>query len=371
MKILHVFKSYFPTSVGGIENVIKNLTDQTTLLGCKNTLLTLYKGESKNTIFQDQLEIIQFPMTLNIASCPFGFQFALEFKKIASQYDIVHFHFPWPFAEFLQVMFNPKTPIIVTYHSDIVRQKTLKIFYSPFMKAFLRSANYIVPTSVNCMISSKDLKDYLNKCHVIPIGINTKNYPFPSQEKIDHWKNRVGNNFMLFIGVLRYYKGLHILLDAIKNTNIPLVIAGSGPMEKALKAQAELLKLDNVHFVGFVDEEDKVALLKSCRAVVVPSHLRAEAFCISLVEGLMFGKPLISTEIGTGTSFVNQHNETGFVIEPNDIAALRSALQKINSDDTLHKKMSENAKARYEKLFTAKQMGEKYYTLYEKVLTNR
>jgi glycosyltransferase involved in cell wall biosynthesis len=66
--------------------------------------------------------------------------------------------------------------------------------------------------------------------------------------------------------VLRYYKGLHILLDAVANTDYPVVIVGAGPIEQELKDHAERLGLKNVMFVGAVDELDKVALLKLCYA---------------------------------------------------------------------------------------------------------
>src|SRR5690606_38814370 len=140
------------------------------------------------------------------------------------------------------------------------------------------------------------------------------------------WKNKLPDPFFLFIGVLRYYKGLHILLKAIENTALPVVIAGSGPEEKKLMQMAQNLKLTNVFFLGEISEVDKMALLQLCYAFVFPSHLRSEAFGISLLESAMMGKPMISCETGTGTSFINLHNDTGFVVPPNDPDALYKAM---------------------------------------------
>ena len=126
------------------------------------------------------------------------------------------------------------------------------------------------------------------------------------------------------------------------------------------------MKLKNVRFIGRVDEQDKSALYQLCRAVVIPSHLRSEAYCLTLVEGLMFGKPLISTEIGTGTSFVNQHNETGFVVAPQNPLQLREALQQLQNDEALCQQFGQAARKRYEVFFTAERMAKLYFELYKK-----
>lgn len=370
MKVMHIYKSYFPESQGGIEQVIQNISNETNSAGCENSLLTTYSGKKIQTISDKNIKIIKFPGNICLASCPCSTQLLKNFNKIIMNADILHYHFPWPFAEFLHVINRVKKPSLVTYHSDIVRQNILKLFYKPFMNNFLKSMQYIVPTSANNMTSSKDLKPHLNKCKIIPLGINKANYIYPKEATIKKWQNILGNNFMLFVGVLRYYKGLHILLDAIKGTNITMAIAGRGPMEQKLKLQANKLQLKNVHFIGYVNDEDKNALLTSCRAVVAPSHLRSEAFCLSLVEGMIFKKPLISTEIGTGTSFVNLNCSTGYVIKPNNVEELKSAMTTLYNNPAKAKQLGLNAYARYESLFTSAMMGNKYLKLYEKMLHN-
>jgi rhamnosyl/mannosyltransferase len=150
----------------------------------------------------------------------------------------------------------------------------------------------------------------------------------------------------------------------MQGTNFQAVIVGAGPVERDLKAQAERLQLTNVHFVGAVADDDKVALLTLCRALTFPSHLRSEAFGISLLEGAMFGKPMLSTEIGTGTSYVNVHDETGLVVRHSDAAALREAMQTIWTDDDLTARFGANARKRFDALFTARKMVDSYVDLY-------
>jgi len=173
------------------------------------------------------------------------------------------------------------------------------------------------------------------------------------------------------VGVLRYYKGLHILLDAARGAPYRVVIVGAGPIEEELKAHARRDAIDNVVFLGAIPDEDKVALLRLCYAVVFPSNLRAEAFGVSLLEGAMNGKPMISSEIGTGTSHVNVDGVTGFVVPPGDARALRAAMDRLIDAPALAASLGEGARARYLELFQAGQMCEAFAELYQELLARR
>ena len=165
---------------------------------------------------------------------------------------------------------------------------------------------------------------------------------------------------------MRYYKGLHTAIEAVRGTPIRIVIAGSGGMEQTLRKQAR--GLNNVEFIGFISDEDKVALLELCQGFVFPSHLRSEAYGLSLVEAAMFSKPLISCEIGTGTTFINIANETGLVVEPSAPQALRDAMQFLLDNPKQALMMGQQAKIRMENLFTAKQQSDRYYKLYQALM---
>ena len=185
------------------------------------------------------------------------------------------------------------------------------------------------------------------------------------------WRERLGERFFLFVGVMRYYKGLHILLEALKGVDYPVVIVGAGPLEVELHAQAAALGLRNVQFLGRLDDEDKAALLELSYAIVFPSDLRSEAFGISLLEGAMYGKPMISSEIGTGTSYINSHGETGLVVPPSDPPALRQAMRTLWDNPQQAAVMGVKAEARYRQLFSAEEMGRQWAALYEEVLAEK
>ena len=215
------------------------------------------------------------------------------------------------------------------------------------------------------------LEQYRDKVSVIPIGLDKTSYPAASPEKLRYWRERIGPKFFLFVGVIRYYKGLHILLEAARGTDLPIVIVGAGPIEAELRDQAAELGLINIRFLGRLPEADKVALLELSYAVVFPSHLRSEAFGISLLEGAMYGKPMISSEIGTGTSYINIHNETGLVVPPSHPQAFREAMRTLWENPERAAAMGVKAEARYRQLFTADEMGRKWTALYQELLEEK
>jgi rhamnosyl/mannosyltransferase len=367
MRVLHFYKTYYPDSVGGIEQVIRQLCVGTGRLGVTNQVLSLSRDKNLAPFEFEGHAVHRVPLTFEIASNACSVAAIGELARLAAAADVVHYHFPWPFMDLAHFMARVKKPSLVTYHSDIVRQKHLLRLYQPLKHRFLQSVDTIVATSPNYMASSAVLDRYRDKTRVITYGLDRTTYPRPDPQRLAHWRAKAGPRFFLFVGVLRYYKGLHILLDAVAGTDYPVVIVGAGPIEQELKAHAARLGLTNVMFVGAVDDVDKVALLELCYAVAFPSHLRSEAFGISLLEGAMFGKPMISSEIGTGTTYINVDQETGLVVPPSDPVALRAAMRTLWDNPELAAAMGRRAEARYRELFTSEQMATSYTELYREL----
>jgi len=368
MRILHVTSTFSPDTYGGIEEVIRQICLNSKPYGVKSRVFTLSKNPIPEIIQMEGIEIFRVQKTFEIASCGFSVKGHVKFKELIEWADIINYHFPWPFSDLLHLFCRVKKKSIVTYHSDVIRQKKLNILYKPLMRYFLESVDKIVATSPNYVQSSSVLCKYKEKTEIIPIGINEKSYPTPLNSDVVSMQNKVGKDFFLFIGMFRKYKGLNILLRAIHNTHLNCVIAGTGPLEKELKSMAKTLGISNVRFMGRVDEVEKVVLLKLCRAVVFSSNLRSEAFGVNLVEGAMFEKALVSTELGTGTSYVNIDYKTGFIVPPSDVQSLRKAMLNLSIDSLLNKKMARAARIRYEELFTGDKMGKQYFELYESLL---
>lgn len=367
MKILHVYKVYFPDAQSGVAQMIRHLAqgdDQ----DVDHTVFALTTGAKKHSGAERiaNVDVYRPRAQFSLYSTPISFTSLGMFCLAVQQADLIHYHFPWPFADVLHYMARVNKPAVLTYHSDIVKQSRIYPLYRPLMKKFLGQMRAVVATSPNYVSTSAVLNEYAKKTVVIPIGLDQIAAAQP--EHIAQWRERLGQGFFLFVGGIRYYKGLSYLLDAAKGAGFRVVIAGDGSHLGELRRQVVQQKLDNVHLLGEVSDEDKCALYELCSAVVFPSHLRSEAFGVTLVEGAMFGKPLISAEIGTGTSYVNIDGVTGLVVPPCDAADLRRAMERLHEDAALAMRLGDAARARYTNNFTAGLMRKRYKKLYQQVL---
>jgi len=368
MKVLHFFKTYYPDTTGGIEQVMFQLCQGSRAFGVEGQVLTLSPTPSPERIQVADHSVVRVKENFNLASTGFSLSAFSTFKAMAAEADLVHFHFPWPMMDLVHFATRHGRPTVLSYHSDIIKQRTLLKLYAPLMNRMLASMDRILVASPNYQRTSETLKPFANKTVVVPYGLDETAYPQVSAERQAHWQAQVPNKFFLFVGVLRYYKGLSTLLDALEGVDYPVLILGGGPQEQELKAQAERLQLRNVRFLGRLDDEDKACLLQLSHALVFPSHLRSEAFGISLLEASMYSKPMISCEIGTGTTFVNIDGETGLAVPPENPQALRGALRRLWDNPEEAARFGAQARARFEALFTAQRMCERTIEVYRQLV---
>ncbi|WP_028034072.1 glycosyltransferase [Chelativorans sp. J32] len=365
MKVLHVFKTYLPDSFTGIERVIWQIAEGLAPLGVETTVLSVSDKPVAGPYRVGRHSAYQAKRDFYVASTGLSVSAFKVFRELSARADIVHYHFPWPLMDLMHLMVRPKCPSIVTYHSDIVRQRLLNYFYRPLMFRFLNRVDRIIATSPNYAASSTVLKHYKRKTSIISIGLVDQ--VAPPEALVARWRQQVGEGFFLFIGALRYYKGLPFLLEAAKKTGLPVVIAGSGEMA----ADIEAYRFPHIKLVQHFSELDKAALLSLCRAFVFPSHLRSEAFGVALLEAARAAKPMITCEIGTGTTYVNVHGETGLAINPRDVDALAKAMQSLAGQPDVASAMGLAARARYEHLFRGEVMCERYLSLYRDLSSAR
>jgi O-antigen biosynthesis rhamnosyltransferase len=373
MRVLHFYSTYHPDTFGGAEQAIYQICESVSTKGIHSTVLAVSRTSSSEPISLSRHTVIQSQLSFELASTRFSWAAMKQFAKLARSYDLVHFHFPWPFADLCQLLSRSKTPYVVTYHSDIVKQASLAKLYAPLMHQFLRAAKAVVATSEEYAKSSLVLQKYSSKTHVIPLGLDPASFAKPSIDALEKWRKELPPRYFLFVGVLRYYKGLHLLIEAVRGTTFDVVIAGSGPLEDELKAQAVGLK--NVRFLGEISEEDKSVLLQSAFGYAFPSHMRSEAFGMSLLEASAFGLPMITLEIDTGSSFINLAGITGLTVskaqqgtQATTISALTLALSTLWNSPKLALEMGELAKQRFDSHFRAELMGEKYANLYRTIV---
>jgi len=372
VKVLHVFKTYFPDPVGGIQEVIKQIALSTNTHNIESKIFALSPAPEPKTLIYKEGQVIREKSWLCPASCDLGGLSSLKkFKELVEWCDLVHYQFPWPFADILHLISDVKKPSVMSYQSDIVRQRFLGKLYNPLLRQMLSSMDAVIASSPVYAKTSKILTKYVppEKLKVIPNGIidyKDKHISNESENAILK-KFNINNKYVLSIGALRYYKGLHTLVDASSEIDAKVIIAGSGPQEKYLKKQAEHIKTTNINFIGHITDEEKIVLLRNCSVYALPSHVRSEAFGMVLVEASMFGKPMVCCEINSGPSYININKETGLTVPPENPKEFSKAVNALlNKDISID--YGKAARNRYEKHFSGEALGRAYSNLYKELL---
>ncbi len=363
LRVLHVFKTYWPDAFGGIERAIDAIARSTAAHGFESEVFFLSRDPAAGSGEFHGQRTTKAKLDLEVASTGLSFSAPAMFARSAARADIVHYHFPWPFMDVMHFMAGHGKPSLLTYHSDIVKQRTLNRLYRPLMNRFLGRMDRIVATSPNYARTSPVLQRFASKVSVVPIGIDEVAYPRSAADEISRTRQQFPDGFFLFVGVLRYYKGLGTLVAAARQTGYSVVIAGDGPLAGEL--ERSLTATDtNIHLLGSVSEQQKMAMLGACEAFVFPSDQRSEAYGVSLLEAAMAGRPMITCEIGTGTSFINLDRETGLVVEPANAAALADAMREIRNRPERAAVWGNAAAERFRGHFTSEMMGKAYAGLY-------
>jgi glycosyltransferase involved in cell wall biosynthesis len=252
LKVLHFYKTYLPDSHGGVEQFIYQLARGCAQRGMELDVLSLSSDVTDETRLFDNHISHRVRRNFEIASTGFSIRSFAKFASLARAADVIHYHYPWPFADVVHFATGVSKPTVLTYHSDVIRQQLWMKFYEPLRNRFFSRIDRIVATSQNYLESSRTLMAFREKTEVIPIGLDRLTYPTPDARRIMKWRAELGEAFFLFVGVLRYYKGLHILIEANRSMDYPLVIVGAGPVEAELRKHASDVGLNRVTFLGAI-----------------------------------------------------------------------------------------------------------------------
>lgn len=364
MRVLQLGKFYDPF-VGGMETVLKeiceSLADQVD-----------FQVVVANTRFRTTHENKKVPVTRvasmgKLFSCSMAPTYPLWARKFDP--DLIHVHLPNPLAELSALMTNRDIPVVAQFHSDVVRQRNLLKLYGPFLDAFYRRANCIVVPTPRHIEISRFVSKYRDKCRVVPFGIQLSHFELDDagRRRVDELRD--GMPSVLCVGRLVSYKGVEFLIRALEGIKARLWIAGSGPLEESLKHLAHERGLaDRIKFLGRVSDRDLVAYYHACDVFVLPSITTAEMFGVVQLEAMACRKPVISTDLPTGVSWVNQHGKTGYIVPPANSAELAKAIQQLLGNPELREEMGGTGRQRVERHFTSTRMAEAMLQVYQEML---
>lgn len=370
--VLHVYKDYYPPVVGGIENHLNLLCGA--LRNDYKVRVLVANPRGRKTIAEtlDGVEVVRAGQWGRPGGTPFCPTFPRWLRRLRS--DILHFQCPHPTGDLAYYLSRPRGRVVVTWQCDIVRQAKLLWFYGPFLRWFLRRADVILPTSPALIESSPYLRPVAEKCVAVPMGIPLERYERTPEIESRAAAIRAAHErpIVLFVGQLRYYKGLQFLLQTLRDIEADLVIVGEGNERARLAAQAERLGVDEqVRFVGERVGDDLVAFYHAADVFCLPSHLKAEAFGLVQVEAMACGLPVVSCRVGTGVEWVNQDGVTGFVVPPGAPEKLAGAINRLLTQPRLRRELGENARARARSEFGLNLMVERIKTVYRWVMDRR
>lgn len=349
-KILFVTKSFHPFSFGGVETVIDNLSN-----GLKvNFKIDIFSTNKKynKIIKKKKLNHYTFLSNFSLINCPFSIKFLFFYIKNIKNYDVVNFHYPWPFMDIL-ILFTPKNvKKIVTYHADAIsKYRIINFLYFFIAHFFLSKVDLIVATSKNYFSSSKILKVFKKKVKIIPLGITKSSFSNGTYRHQD---------YILFLGNERKYKGIDIIIKSSSSIKSRIIIAGkiSDYLTNKIK------NFENITIIKNPSEKIKFDLIKKCSLLILPSTERSEAFGIVLLEAAICKKPVLSTLLNTGTSYIIKNNYNGVLIPPNSSKKLSNKINKLLMNKKNLTRMGRNNYIRYKKYFTANLMLNEYYKLF-------
>lgn len=368
-----LYKDYHPV-LGGIENNIRLLAQGLRAEGVDARVLVTNTGP--NTVHQtiDGVTVTKTGRQAHILSTPISFPYFSALPREAEEADLVHLHAPYPPAELAQLLLGRKKPFVITYHSDIVRQKLSGKLYAPLLHLVLQRAALIAVSSPAYVESSPFLRRIRHKCRLVHFGIDLGQFAKTRQiqASAQRLRSRFGDRpLLLFIGRLRHYKGADVLIRAMGGVDgAHLLIVGDGPMRRDLQELAATQQLtDRITFLGECTEPETLAARYAAQIFLLPSTNRAEALGIVQLEAMACGLPVICTELGTGTSYVNRHEETGLVVPPNDFRALSTAINQLLADADLRTQMGAAGRKRVQDEFALPMMIRNTVSFYTEALS--
>lgn len=339
MRILELGK-FYPPERGGMETLLQLWAEGFRDRGAEVTCVVANREARTVVERHPGLTVHRLASWGQLASTSLCPSYPGASRRFAA--DVIHAHFPNPLADLAVIRAPRNVPVVVHWHSDIVRQRALLKAYQPVQDAMLRRADRLVVATPQHLEFSEWLGAYREKVVVIPFGLDLARFhPTPElTARAVALRATVGHRVVfLNIGRLVRYKGQRYALEALAQVPDGLLwLVGTGPLEGELRTLAgELGVSDRVKFWGDVPDRDLPALLHACDVFLFPSITPNEAFGLVLVEGMACSKPLVACHLKSGVPYVCREGMNGLLVPPMDAAALATAMRRlIDSPELRH-----------------------------------
>jgi rhamnosyl/mannosyltransferase len=370
MKILELGK-FYPPCRGGMETLLRTWSEGFARLGAEVDCVVA--NTSASTVHEEingvhVHRLASFGQLLSTSICP---AYLTSAKRYSA--DVWHAHFPNPLADLACLSGDAHTPLVIHYHSDIVRQSGALKAYGRVVHRLLKRAKAIVVATPLHIEYSDWLKSYRDKCEIIPFGIDLERFASNGRTaQVESLRaSSLGRPILLTIGRLVGYKGHTHLIKAAQQVDAVVWVVGTGPLEASLREQCRQDRVaDRVQFWGSVPDRDLPAFLHACDVFVLPSVSPNEAFGLVQIEAMACGKPVVSCSLKSGVPFVNLDGITGLIVPPADSKALALALNRLVNDPALRTQLGESGLGRARSEFDEKVMIARYWDCLLRVVSS-
>lgn len=363
--VLQVGK-YYPPHMGGIETHLEALS---LALQPLLDLRVVVCGDSSKTLSEarDGVAIDRAGRWFEVAStalCP-----GIVSMIRRSESEIVHLHLPNPMGCIAYLASGHPGKLVITYHSDVIRQKLLGRVFQPILDRVLERSSAIIVTTEEYLESSATLTRYRHKCHVVPYGIDVNQVWECDAAEVERIEEIYGSQIVLAVGRLVYYKGFEYLIQAMQFIVGRLLIIGDGPLRKSLEDLVRTLDLqERVTFLGELQNERTLPYYRAAKVFALPSIARSEAFGIVQIEAMAAGTPVVNTRLDSGVPAISIDGITGLTVPPRDPAALAEAINELLTNHFARERLGAAAKRRAEREFSVSTMVERALRVYASVL---
>lgn len=364
-RVLHVGK-YYPPYRGGMESHLQTLCGE---LSKSIAIGVLVANETRRlTVAEiEGVPVRRLPRWFKLRATPVCPAMAGEIRRAGA--DIVHLHLPNPHAALAYLLSGHRARLVITWHSDIVRQRAIAPLLRPIEEALLRRAATLIASSPNYVDSSPVLSRNRDRCRVIPFGVRPDSLRPRDAETVAKIRARYGPHIALAVGRMVYYKGFDYLVRAMARVRGRLLIVGEGPLRLKLeRAAINLGVADRITFLGRVSQEEVAAYFHAADVFVMPSTARSEAFGIAQLEAMACGKPVVNTRLDSGVPFVSLDGVTGITVPPADPEALADAINRLFDDPPLAAAYGAAGMRRVREEFSVALMARRTLELYREVL---
>jgi glycosyltransferase involved in cell wall biosynthesis len=365
LRVLQIGK-YFAPSHGGIESHLRDLCLELRKSVDLKVIVANDRMRQERACVEG-VEVVRLRRMVSLASTPICPSMINVIRR--ERADIVHLHLPNPAAAIACLLARPAGAIVITWHSDIVRQRRLLRLYQPLERILLKRSSAIVATSPAYIVSSPVLREHADRCHLIPYGIDAGQFDDDRVDKslVEKLRQRFGPRVILAVGRLVYYKGLKFLIQAMSQVDAKLVIVGEGPLRAELEREAANNGTSGrVIFLGEVDG-NLTSYYHAADVFALPSCERSEAFGLVQLEAMACGRPVVNTQIDSGVPYVSLDGVTGFTVQPRNSEAIAAALNRLLDDPELRKRIGRAARDRVTNEFGIRKMVSRTLDLYRSV----